>query len=239
MTGVFFDIDDTLYSRRALLLRAARETAKHPEAVCGREGTMQEDLFMKIFYQHSDENYPLVVSGQITPWQSNVWRYVRTLQDLGEEVCDEDGEAFARRYTYLQEHIEMSDELRCTLEELAGMSDVRLGVITNGASEFQWKKACTLGLDRLIGRGDILVSGDLGISKPEQGIFLEGAKRFGLAPQDLWMVGDSIRHDIEGAKKLGWHTIWIRRNAEDPADVQSDLVVNNEAELCRSLRNIL
>ncbi len=236
MTGLLFDVDDTLYSRRALLLRAARETARNPAAVCGDEGSEKEDLFMKVFYKHGDENYPLVVTGEITPWQSNVWRYVRTLQDLGEEVTDDDGESFTRRYTYLQQHMEMSKELRSTLEELSRRPDIRLGVITNGASEFQWKKIYNLGLDAFVEKENIIVSGDLGISKPEEGIFLAGEKRMGLKAEDLWMVGDSLKHDILGAKALGWHTLWIRRNAEDPAGVDSELVVDTEADLCRVLR---
>lgn len=193
---------------------------------------------MKLFYKHSDENYPLIVTGQITPWQSNVWRYVRTLQDLGEDVTDQDGEAFTERYTYLQQHMEMSDELRSALQELSQRPGVRLGIITNGASKFQWKKVYALGLDSMISRDAILVSGDLEISKPEPGIFLEAAKRFDLMPDDLWMVGDSVKHDIQGAKALGWHTLWMRRNAEDSDSAGADLTVNNENELCHLLRTL-
>ena len=102
------------------------------------------------------------------------------------------------------------------MRELSVCSGVRLGVITNGASKFQWKKYRTLGLDAYIAENMVLVSGDLGISKPEPGIFRAGEERMGLNPEDLWMVGDSVKHDIRGAKACGWHTLWLRRN-EKPA----------------------
>ncbi len=238
MTGIFFDIDDTLYSRRALLLKAARETAADALAVCGEPGSPQEDRFMEIFYKHGDENYPLVVTEQITPWQSNVWRYVRTLEDLGVEVTDDDGEAFTRRYTYLQQHMTLSEDLQELMKDLSARPDIRIGVITNGASEFQWKKVYMLGLDSYMDKEAVVVSGDIGISKPEAGIFLEAAGRLGLAPEDLWMVGDSVRHDIEGAKACGWHTLWIRRNMEDPEGVDTDLIADDEAGMCRLLRQL-
>ncbi len=238
MTGLFFDVDDTLYSRRALLLRAARETAERPSEIFGEEGSEREDLFMNLFYKHGDENYPLVVSGQITPLESNVWRYVQTLQKLGEKVDEENGESFARRYNYLRQHMEMSDLLRDTLRELSSRPDLRLGVITNGPSELQWKKVAYLGADAIIDQADIIVSGDLGISKPEAGIFLEGERRFGLRPENLWMVGDSVRHDIQGAKALGWHTLWIRRNDKDSSEADADITVDSEKELCEILRNM-
>ena len=235
MTGIYFDIDDTLYSRRELLLRAARDTAKDPAAVCGEIQSPEEDLFIEIFYRYGDENYPLVVTGEITPWESNVMRFVKTLRHLGIEASDADGEAFANRYTYLQEHMEMSEELHSMMRELSVCSGVRLGVITNGASKFQWKKYRTLGLDAYIAENMVLVSGDLGISKPEPGIFRAGEERMGLNPEDLWMVGDSVKHDIRGAKACGWHTLWLRRNEKPACGMESDLSADSEREMCRLL----
>ena len=245
MTGLFFDIDDTLYSRRALLLRAARDicpgttAACDPATICGTPGSAQEDRFMDIFYMYGDENYPLVVTGEITPWESNVWRFVKTLRHLGADAAREDGEAFADHYTYLQEHMEMSDELHKTLRDLSACSAVRLGVITNGASKFQWKKYWTLGLDKYIPESAVIVSGDLAISKPEPGIFRAGEDIFGLSPKDLWMVGDSVKHDIRGAKMCGWHTLWLRRGTEDESTVETDLTAHDEEQLCSLLRRFI
>ena len=81
MTAIFFDIDDTLYSRRDLLLKAAVETASVEK--------LAEERFMKVFYEKSDLNFPLVENGTITAFESNIWRYEETLKELGiEENAD-------------------------------------------------------------------------------------------------------------------------------------------------------
>lgn len=258
MTGIFFDIDDTLYSRRALLLRAARETVADPVLVCGEErageegsrgkgsveegsveeGSDKEDEFIRLFYMYGDMNYPQVVAGQISPFESNVWRFVKTVRHLGFPASQEDGQAFAARYTFLQEHMTMSEELHGKLQELSAKPGLRLGVITNGASQFQWKKYDMLGLDRYIPRENVVVSGDIGISKPERGIFLEAQERMHLQPADLWIAGDSVKHDILGAKACGWHTLWLRRKGENPEGVETDLRADNETEMCRLLSGL-
>ena len=84
----------------------------------------------------------------------------------------------------------------------------------------------------------VLVSGDLGISKPEIGIFRAGEERMGLNPADLWMVGDSVKHDIRGAKACGWHTLWLRRNEKPAGGMESDLSADSEREMCRLLLGI-
>ncbi len=236
MTGIFLDIDDTLYSRRALLVQAARETA--PEGALGDEGSETECRFMDAFYKRGDENYPLVVSGKITPFESNVWRFEMAMADRSLPLKDGMGDAFATRYTWLQNHITMSEGLSRVLTELSRCPDLRLGVITNGASKFQWNKFRMLGLSEFIEDDYVIVSGDVGISKPEKGIFTEASSRAGLGPEDLWMVGDSVKHDIIGAKECGWHTLWLKRQGMQEPEVEPDLTAVGEAGLCEALQRI-
>lgn len=44
---------------------------------------------------------------------------------------------------------------------------------------------------------------EVGVTKPEPGIFLAALKPLGLAPQDALMVGDSLHRDMAGAERLG------------------------------------
>ncbi len=65
------------------------------------------------------------------------------------------------------------------------------------------------------------LSADLGAVKPEPEAFEALAKRLGLFPGNLVMVGDSWNDDIEGALAAGWTAIWINRHgrtrpAHDP-----------------------
>lgn len=69
-------------------------------------------------------------------------------------------------------------------------------------------------LDRL-GISDAIrvrgLSAELGAVKPEPEAFDALAKKLGLFPGNLAMVGDSWHDDIEGALAAGWTAIWINR----------------------------
>ena len=242
MKGIIFDIDDTLYNRSDLILRSARDVLRScaageavlPDpAVCGGSSVAAEDCFMKIFHACSEENFPRIMAGQITPWQSNVERFVNTLRQLGITVEEKDGAAFADRYEWLQNHLTLSGQLEYMMERLAACSGILLGVITNGTSDRQRKKYRMLGLDRYMDPGMVIVSGEVGASKPDSAIFRTAQERFGLEPDDLWMIGDSVSADIHGAKACGWHTLWLRRGGVEADRVVTDLAAESEEEMCR------
>jgi putative hydrolase of the HAD superfamily len=49
----------------------------------------------------------------------------------------------------------------------------------------------------------VIDSSDVGISKPDPGIFDLALRRFALAPERAWYVGDSHYHDVGGARAAG------------------------------------
>ena len=222
MTGICFDIDDTLYSRGALLIQAAEETLRRTDGfIMSDETSFSGEVFLKIFYEKSDENFALVESGAITARESNIWRLQQTFLTMG-----------------------LSPIMRKLLEDLARCAgkttgQLRLGIVTNGASGHQWKKYRQLGLERYIPKAYVTVSGDVGMSKPDPGIFHAAENAIGLPPRDLWLVGDSLKHDIEGAQAAGWHTIWMNRNAGSLQCADADITVRSEAELAAALRRLV
>lgn len=260
MTGIYFDIDDTLYSRKALLIGAAGETFLHISGMAaGADGGKKAagsalrkaagedaageagfpgETFLRIFYDLSDENFALVESGVITAWESNIWRFEKTFQAMGLPCPKGSGEYFAEKYTYMQNHISLSPLLENTLAGLSRggeKSGLRLGVITNGPYDHQRHKFDMLGLGKYIPDQYLVISGQVGVSKPEEGIFKAAEKAMGLPPEKLWIVGDSLKHDIEGAKSAGWKTIWFDRSPEGKPEEAADITVHSEEELCRSL----
>lgn len=84
-----------------------------------------------------------------------------------------------------------------------------LGLITNGPSDGQRAVITTLDLDSTF-RWRI-VSGDanVGVRKPDMGIFQRALALAGSAPRDAWYIGDSLANDIAGASRAGWRTCWI------------------------------
>ena len=83
-------------------------------------------------------------------------------------------------------------------------------IVTNGGSRTQRPKLEQLGLTELFKPENILVSGELGVWKPDAELFRLAAKRAGCHPRECLFVGDDPVRDIEGAAAVGMQTCWVR-----------------------------
>jgi HAD superfamily hydrolase (TIGR01509 family) len=52
----------------------------------------------------------------------------------------------------------------------------------------------------------------IGSAKPDKKIFEEALKRSGVAPHEACHIGDEIRTDVEGAQRVGIHSILLDRD---------------------------
>lgn len=85
-----------------------------------------------------------------------------------------------------------------------------MGILTNGPSAHQRNKIHALGLTRWIPGEHIVVSGDIGVSKPELEAFRIYEKKCGIVPKDTVMIGNNLIADIQGAEAAGWNALWIK-----------------------------
>ena len=231
MKGIVFDIDDTLYCRQDMLVKAA-ETVLGVKIPDWRE-------FIRIYYEKSDVNMEALESGEVSTRETNGWRYNETFRLLGLPYKPEDGCLAADAYLELQSHMALSEDMKKVLDAFAADPEIKLAILTAGESKHQWHKVDMLGLDRWFDRADIIVTGDTPYSKPEIELLRMMESRLGLSPSEIWMIGDNYDKDIAPAIKAGWHSIWIdRRNLPDP-DAMPDLKVTNNTELVNSLKRII
>lgn len=227
MRGIVFDIDDTLYCRQDMLVHAA-------EIVLGTD-IPDWQSFIRIFYDKSDINMSKLESGEISTHDINGWRYNETFRILGFPFNEEDGGRAADAYLELQSHMFISDGLTKVLDNIASGPDIKLAILTAGESKHQWNKVDMLGLDRWFDRRNIVVTGDTPYTKPDVELFRMMEEKLGLKPSDLWMIGDSYKHDITGAINAGWHSLWInRRFLPDPVRLP-DITVLSDADLISAL----
>lgn len=231
MKGIIFDIDDTLYCRQEMLVDAA-------EIILGV--TVEDRArFITIFYEKSDMNMSDLESGRLSTREINGWRYNETFKTLGLPYEEEDGCLSADKYLDLQSHMQLSPAMIKILDSYKANPDLMLGVLTAGESKHQWNKVDMLGLDRWIDRKNVIVCGETPYSKPDVRLFRMFEERFNLAPTDLWMIGDSYKHDIAGAIEAGWHSLWINRRGIPTPQVSATIEVKNDKELEEALMNRL
>jgi putative hydrolase of the HAD superfamily len=90
---------------------------------------------------------------------------------------------------------------------LAVRRQARIGIVTNNLLEEQRDKLDYCGLAAFV---DVLIaSEDVGVSKPERGIFDIALERMDVRAPEAVMVGDSWANDIVGAVNAGIRAIWF------------------------------
>jgi HAD superfamily hydrolase (TIGR01549 family) len=79
---------------------------------------------------------------------------------------------------------------------------------------------------------------NIGAIKPDKKMFETVLKKFNVLPEEAVMVGDSLRSDIIGAKKLNINTILINRDKIklDNTSEKADFVIKSFDELEKKLR---
>ena len=68
----------------------------------------------------------------------------------------------------------------------------------------------------------VVESAKVGVRKPDAAIFELGVKALELNPEEVLVVGDSIKNDINPAKKIGCHTLLIEGKGWDGTPVNHD-----------------
>lgn len=109
----------------------------------------------------------------------------------------------------------------------------RLGCVTNrsfsGASFIA--EVADFGLADLF---DVMsVSCDLGYMKPHPKIFEHAMEALDVQPQEMAMVGDSLRADVAGSQKMGMTAVWRRplKIREKVDGVEPDFTVSELSEI--------
>ena len=105
-------------------------------------------------------------------------------------------------------------ESRALLEQLR--SRVKLGMITNGASDIQREKI--LGSELTDFFDVILVSGEEGFGKPKPEIFRLAIDRLDTDESSAVMIGDSLARDVAGAAAVGIRSVWVNRLGRTTSD---------------------
>jgi putative hydrolase of the HAD superfamily len=118
-------------------------------------------------------------------------------------------------------HFEMYDDAAPVLRALQERG-LKVGIISN--SHRSLDAFCEhFSLGSLIHA--TVSSSEHGYMKPHRSIFDTALERAGVPAQAALMVGDSLKHDVEGALAAGMKAVLLRRSGEVPADVPAGVPV--------------
>ena len=124
-------------------------------------------------------------------------------------------------------HFELYDDVPDTLRTLSARG-LRIGLISNSHRPLRSFDS-HFGLDGLI---DVAISSfDHGFMKPHPSIFERALREMHVDASEAVMVGDSLAHDVLGARKAGMRSILIARNGACVVDDTTVPVIRSLGEL--------
>ncbi len=224
--AVFFDVDFTLiypgptfqgegYARFCAAHGIAVDPARFPEAVAAASGILNEE--------------------QEHIYDADIFvRYTRRII----EVMGGTGNGLdaAAREIYAEwaacQHFFLYDDVAPALRQLAA-AGLKLGLISNShrcLASFQQH----FELQGLI--AGAVSSAEHGYMKPHTSIFEAALKLVGVTAEESVMVGDSLPHDIEGARRVGMQGVLVHRDGEPGDTTPGVAVIRDLSELPRVLQ---
>lgn len=221
---LLFDLDHTL------LDTDAAERAAYVHA-CAEVGFGDADAEFERYRSINRAMWAAVERGELQPLDVRTERFARFAAELDERYGDRPGggfdpaamaDAFVWGFSHLAELFEGAREL------LEALRDERtMALVTNGLSDVQRIRLARLGLDRYFEA--VVVSGEVGIAKPDPAIFDVAFEALGVGTRsDAVMIGDSISSDMRGGIAAGIATCWFNpAGTPAPNDVAIDHVANS------------
>ena len=227
--ALFLDLDETLLDRRypVAIVRTCAELARlHPELDAARLWEANSTVW-NAYWPEVEARWILgSVDGAAVSREG--WR--RALRKCG--VTDESVVERAAR-THRRESCDAYRQFDDVGEFVASAMarGVPLALITNGARDSQRDKLSALGMDHWFEA--VVISGEIGIGKPDPRIFELALDRLSVGGEVVWHVGDSLAADVAGAKAAGLTAVWLNRagTGRKPGDPEPDIEINSLSEL--------
>lgn len=231
LRGIFFDLDDTLIDyaeaeRSALLAGCALAARRRP--------AIDADTLATAIYDAYTRRYAYGTPGYADLATLSVDEFRRLLTEDALRSFGIDDPALVHdliaAYTDAEaEALATFPDAETTLKKLR--PHFHLGLITNGPSAMQRAKLAALALD---GYFDVvIVDSEFGHPKPDPRIFQHAARLVRLTPGELLFVGNSLAHDIAGARAAGWISVWLNPASVAPTgDNRPDYTIGCLRDLC-------
>lgn len=195
-TTVLYDLDETLIVQQGtweslcLAVCEARRAALAP---------VEPAAFVHAFWPKAVDLWHMMVEGVLGGPVSRRYAFRNTLRMLQLDVRLD--AALAADFEERLVHNSVLAPGALEALEALRAAGLRLGIVTNGYTDVQQRKAARHGLDRMV---DFVLPSEAARShKPDRGIFAQALERAAAAPHEALFVGDLLHTDIAGARASG------------------------------------
>ena len=196
--GVVFDLDHTLFDRYETLKIAFVGFYDHYRDRIPQE--LSYDEFVSRFIEIEKKNIhfgwkqlfkAMGEAGIITPFRED-------------EYSEATEVIWHKCWTKAAVEFPFAKSVLCRLRDMG----FKIGLVTNGPHETQTAKLDLLGLSDYF--DEIVISGDVGVHKPNAEPFLVLSRKIGIPPEELLYVGDHPLNDVDGSRRAGYTPVWVR-----------------------------
>lgn len=195
-TTFLLDLDHTLFDTEASEVAAFEQTMR-------AAGYDQPDRYLQDYQDINLALWAAVERGEMSPHLIRTLRFEKLVAAFN---LDADPLQMADDFVAgLGAYGDLYDGAREVLEKLS--ENAALAMVTNGLGEVQRTRIARLGLDEYFDA--VAISAELGVAKPEAGIFDFVFESLGEpSPNAAVMVGDNLSADIAGGANYGISTCW-------------------------------
>ena len=203
---IFFDIDDTLLDNRGAEFAAAKDFHYQFRGVF----PVLPDEFAHNWSIITEKHIQRYFSGELS-FQGQRRERLKEIFSHNRILSDAEADHLFQKYLGCYEkNWRLFPDVATCFEQLEG---VRLGIISNGDSMQQRQKLTATGIIERF--SVVVISGDIGKSKPDSQIFLEACRMAAVSPSECWHIGDNLEADFQGSLSAGMKGIWLTRNGID------------------------
>lgn len=206
--AVLFDLDDTLVNSKMAEYKAICEF----KSLHNEFNQVEDAEFAKSWGKITMEIYEKYHQGKISFEELRIGRMQGLFNYYSINISDENAKEKFKDYQNIYEkNWILFDDAKEVLENLK--NKYKLVILSNGDGKQQRKKIEYTGLNKYF--SDIVISSEVGYSKPEKEIFEIACKMINLKPENCIMIGDKYKVDVEGSLNAGMHGIWVNRKKEE------------------------
>lgn len=216
---LLFDADNTLFDYDKAEIKALSSTLQSMNH-------RFEPRYIEVYRQINGQMWLDFEQGKLSQDRLKVKRFELLLETISIEI---DPVTVSNRY--LRNLSESSDLILSAEETVKALcGKIGLVVITNGLKEVQRPRLARSAISDCF--TDIVISEEVGASKPDRRIFDTAFSRMGYPSKDsVLIIGDSLTSDIKGGNDYGIDTCWFNRKRFRNLDVDIQYEISQIGEL--------